>query len=100
MVSMGSKRLGWLMAVLVWSANDRAEAALTTNKWRQAGGGKWETASNWTVGTPTLTDAIDILNTGLVNTITVDLTTVLSNGVNGCMTVSNLVVAVLPFATN
>src|SRR5438093_13247697 len=62
--------------------------------------GKWENGSQWSMGTPpSLADSSDVIsNTGTCN---IDATTVLSNALNGCLTISNLLVgAPLPVNTN
>jgi hypothetical protein len=72
-----------------------AHATLTTNNWN-TGTGNWEIGANWLQGVPSTANAANaIVNTSPLGggVITVDATTVLSNGVNGCMTISNLTVS-------
>lgn len=72
-----------------------ADATLTTNSWT-ASGNKWELGVNWSAGVPSLANAIDLVTGGAIpagpRTITIDATTVASNAINGCMTVSNVTV--------
>ncbi len=64
-----------------------------TNSWLN-GSGKWETGSNWlTTFAPSTNDSADLITNAANKTVTVDATTVLSNAVNGCMTISNLIVS-------
>lgn len=67
-------------------------AALTTNSWA-VNSGKWEIGDNWDHGVPTLPDSLNFIGKiapALGRTITIDSTTVASNGINGCMVISNL----------
>jgi hypothetical protein len=70
-----------------------ADAALTTNSW-QVNSGKWEIGVNWNHGVPAPSNSIDFLDetipSGTTRTITIDQTTVLSNALNNCLTISNL----------
>jgi T5SS/PEP-CTERM-associated repeat protein/uncharacterized repeat protein (TIGR03803 family) len=64
-----------------------------TNKW-SAGSGKWESTANWSrYRAPSVFDPSDLVTNANTKTVTVDATTALSNAMNGCMTVNNLVVS-------
>ena len=83
----------WLLVVVAALAIPSARGALTTNGWTNSNGDKWETATNWSSGTPSLANAdLGITNgfTPLVlsKTITIDATTASSSP--GSMTISNL----------
>src|ERR1044071_5240117 len=80
----------WLIATLFLGVC--SEAALTTNSWFLFSG-KWEDGSKWSAGVPSLANAVNTITNDLSSiNVTVDGTTVLSNNLNNCMTVSNLVV--------
>src|ERR1041385_6311002 len=80
----------WLIGLLL--LGNRTEAALTTNSWFLFGG-KWEDGSKWAAGVPSANNAVNTITNDLSSiTVTVDGTTVLSNNLNNCLTVSNLVV--------
>jgi hypothetical protein len=80
----------WVLGVLL-VCGGTADAALTSNRW-QVGDGKWEDAANWTQGTPSPTQAINIIASIFPSITTVDTTTVTQHVGNLCMTISNLVV--------
>jgi hypothetical protein len=83
-----------IAVLLVTAFSPAARAALTTNSWTD-GSSKWETGGNWSLGVPPSTNgqsAIVITNAG-GNVVTVDAATVLSNAINGCLTISNLTVS-------
>jgi T5SS/PEP-CTERM-associated repeat protein len=63
------------------------------NSWTNANAGKWEIRSNWSLGVPPTNAQSVFITNAFSKTVTVDATTVLSNALNGCMTVSNLTVA-------
>jgi hypothetical protein len=83
-----------LLACIGLSVSSTARAALTTNLWIDtSGGGQWEIGSNWNHGVPSTSgqSAVWIDGGGFIfKVIIVDATTVLSNAINQCMTVSNL----------
>jgi T5SS/PEP-CTERM-associated repeat protein len=70
---------------------DDVEAALTSNRW-QVGNGKWEDGANWTAGVPSSDDAVNIIASIFPSITTIDTATVTQHVINGCMTISNLVV--------
>src|SRR5882724_10884481 len=87
---MKTKTLGlWLIGLLL--LGNRTEAALTSNRW-QVGDGKWETGTNWTQGVPAPDDAVNVIGSIFTSITTVDTATVTQHVINGCMTISNLVV--------
>src|SRR5207245_2792169 len=64
-----------------------------TNVWID-GNSKWETSGNWLLGhAPSLVESADLITKAGNNTVTIDATTVLSNAINGCMTISNLLLS-------
>jgi hypothetical protein len=80
-----------------------ANAVVTTNRWADASGGehKWETASEWSLGVPpsqaqnyTVIDE-KLAGSGKRN-IVIDSDTVLSNAINGCLTINNLALSLAP----
>lgn len=88
----------WFIGVLVAGShvvtNGTAEAALTTNNWND-GNSKWELGANWSAGVPSLANAINFVTGGIPfgsRVITIDVATISSNVINGCLTISNLVV--------
>ncbi|MGD0060432.1 MAG: LamG-like jellyroll fold domain-containing protein [Verrucomicrobiia bacterium] len=63
------------------------------NSWID-GTGKWETSGNWSTGvTPSDADPADLITNAATKTVTIDATTVLSNNVNGCLTINYLSVS-------
>jgi hypothetical protein len=70
-----------------------AASAQTTNSWTPGADGKWEIGDNWSTGTPTNSNGANLITNATTKAVTVDATTVASNGLNGCMTISNLVVS-------
>ncbi|HUI05393.1 MAG TPA: thrombospondin type 3 repeat-containing protein, partial [Verrucomicrobiae bacterium] len=70
------------------------------NSWKSLGSDKWEAGSNWVLGVaPASSQAVYITNAAS-KTVTVDGTTVLSNALNGCLSVSNLSVTAPLGSTN
>jgi hypothetical protein len=69
-----------------------ARAALTTNSWAD-GSSKWETPGNWSAGVPSITNAANLITNASTKIVTVDAATVASNGLNNCMTISNLLIS-------
>ena len=67
-----------------------------TNNWVAATSGKWETAANWSGGTPSSADIVDLITNINTKTVTIDATTVLSNSLNQCLTINNLVLSGAP----
>jgi len=83
----------WLLVAVAALTVPSARGALTTNVWKNITGGKWETSSNWSNGTPSIANA----DVGITNAfgplifskaITIDATT--ASGSPGSMTISNL----------
>src|SRR5882724_12032505 len=67
-------------------------AQAQTNSWTD-GTGKWENGANWSAGAPSSSHAAILITNSTTKVVTIDATTALSNVVNGCMTISNLVVS-------
>jgi len=75
-------------------------SAQTTNVWANPSRGtqfKWETASEWSLAVPpSQAQALVMITNNFAGggiqarTVSIDATTVLSNAINGCMTISNL----------
>ncbi len=61
-----------------------------TNSWIFSTSGKWETASNWSLGAPGLTDYFDTITNAGIKTITIDATTITS--FTNTLTVTNLTI--------
>ena len=81
----------WMVLIVAWPAITYAAA----DSWNTPGGGKWEIASNWSSNTPSLVHLGIFITNSLTTppffkTVTIDSATVASNGVNGCMTISNV----------
>src|ERR1041384_647169 len=74
---------------------DEVEAALTTNSWLLFSG-KWEDGAHWSAGVPASSNAVNVISNGLSGTATIDTATVTQHVINGCMTISNLVVGGSP----
>jgi T5SS/PEP-CTERM-associated repeat protein len=86
-----------LTSSLILSAGT-ARAALTTNSWTLAGGGKWESVANWSSGSaPSLSDAADYITNAAPKTVTIDATT---TNTPTTMMVSNLYIAGTASSTN
>ena len=68
-------------------------AFAVTNSWN-TGSGKWEIASNWTMGLPSQANSTLIGVTPAVGpaTITIDSTTLLSNAINSSLTIFDLTI--------
>ncbi len=74
--------------------------AQTNNSWID-GSGKWETGANWSFGVPpSASDGVDFIANAATKTVTIDATTVLSNSLNGCMSINNLYIAGTATSTN
>ena len=97
---MKRKLFTWFLILIGSAFVSTAKAQTTTNSWSQgpAGSFKWETASDWSLHVPPSTAQSCIMITNFVSgsggsqirRVTIDATTVLSNAINGCMTISNL----------
>lgn len=84
--------VGLLFASGIILINGTAEAVLTTNSWFLFSG-KWEDGTKWSAGIPSSDDAVNTITNDLsAITVTIDTATVTQHVINGCMTVSNLVV--------
>jgi uncharacterized repeat protein (TIGR03803 family) len=71
------------------------------NSWINSGGGKWETGANWSLGAASSSgDAAEFVTNAATKTVTIDATTVFSNAINGCLTISNLYIAGTANSTN
>jgi len=82
--------VGMILIVLLGVHPDtRAES---TNSWIALGGGKWETNSNWSLGTPSINNGIVVVSSppSLASTIIIDGLT--AGSFPGSMTISNLLV--------
>ena len=95
----GTNRI-WILNASEWLAAPFAALSNSTNSWTNAASGKWEIGTNWSIGTPALANAVDLITNAATKTVTVDSTTVLSNAINGCMTISNLTIAAPSGSTN
>ena len=74
---------------------------VTTNSWSSPTNGKWETATNWSSNNaPTVGDTVDLITNANTKTVTIDATTVLSNAINACLTINNLMVSAPLGSTN
>jgi hypothetical protein len=82
----------WLISLLL--VGNCVNAALTTNRWL-ASDGKWEDGLNWGAGVPSADDAVNIIANSFVansGVAMIDTATVTQHVINGCMTISNLIV--------
>ena len=89
-----------LVCGLVLSGHFAGDAAAVTNNWKLAANGKWELGANWSAGVPSSLNDVNVISNGTTKTITMDAVTVLSNSINGCLTISNLVVTAPAGAVN
>jgi len=64
-----------------------------TNSWALASSGKWETGANWSAGTPSSADPVDLITNATTKTVTIDPTTTLSNSLNQCLSINNLTIS-------
>ena len=72
----------------------------STNSWID-GSDKWETGIDWlTTLAPSTIDSADLITNAGNKTVTINATTVLSNALNGCLTISNLLVSAPLNTTN
>ena len=83
--------IGGLLACGIVLTGQTAQAVLTTNSWLLFSG-KWENGANWSAGVPASSNAVNVISNGLSGTATIDTATVTQHVINGCMTISNLVV--------
>jgi hypothetical protein len=63
-------------------------SAQTTNRWTLGGDGKWETAGNWSAGTPTNSNAANLITNATTKSVTIDAGTPAAN-----LTISNLFIS-------
>jgi T5SS/PEP-CTERM-associated repeat protein len=76
-------------------------AQAQTNSWTNPNNGKWENSANWSSGfAPSISDVADLITNSGGEIVTIDATTVLSNTLDGCLTISNLTVSAPDAATN
>jgi len=87
----------WIMNSSEWLAAPFAPVANSTNSWTSATSGKWEVGANWSVGTPSLTDAANLISNVTTKTITIDVVT---TNTASSLTISNLTVAGPPGTIN
>jgi hypothetical protein len=100
-------RVGFIGVLLIGTlvlTSERAEALPATNSWAILSSGKWERAADWSLGVTPNGNQFVVMTNGFTSpqtakTNTVDATTVLSNAVNSCMTLSNLILSA-PLANN
>ena len=63
------------------------------NAWINTASGKWETGPDWSLARgPSIGDAADLITNAATKTVAIDATTVLSNSINGCLTINSLAV--------
>lgn len=75
------------LSLALFAATTRA----ATNSWID-GNGKWETATNWSLGTaPSSSDAADLITNAGNNVVTIDLTTTTNAG-GASMTINNVTI--------
>ena len=86
---MGGVQHIWIMNGSEWLAAAVAPVANPTNSWTNSVSGKWETAGNWSAGTPALTNAANLITNATTKTITIDAVT--TNTLSS-LTISNLIV--------
>src|SRR5438552_14588583 len=84
---METKRIWWLGLVLAVARINDASAALTTNSWTNSASSFWQTASNWTAGVPTNSNAAVLITNVSTKTVTINSGTPVAN-----LTISNLTV--------
>jgi len=89
-----------LVCGLVWPSVFAGDAAAITNSWTLGASSKWEFGANWSAGVPSSLNDANVISNGTTKTITIDAVTVLSNSINGCLTISNLVVSAPAGAVN
>jgi hypothetical protein len=65
-------------------------AEAQVNSWTNTAGGRWEIRANWSAGVLPTNNASVFITNATTKTVTIDATTVLSNALNNCMTISNL----------
>ena len=68
-------------------------AAAQSNNWATAASGKWEIGGNWSVGTPSSSDTADLITNATSKTVTIDPATTLSNSLNQCLSIANLIIS-------
>lgn len=68
-------------------------APAASNNWATASSGKWENGGNWSAGAPSSSDTIDLITNATSKTVTIDPTTTLSNSLNQCLSINNLVIS-------
>src|ERR1043166_8627074 len=88
-----SYRVGLLGVVLLLATALPERAHGQANRWINTADDEWEIGANWSAGVPNGTQSIFITNGVNSKTITVNNATVLSNALNSCMTVSNLIIS-------
>jgi uncharacterized repeat protein (TIGR01451 family) len=64
-----------------------------TNSWTNSASGKWEIGANWSAGTPSSSDIADLITNANTKTVTIDPTTTLSNSLNQCLSINNLIIS-------
>src|SRR5438477_11675596 len=84
---METKRIWWLGLVLAVAQINAASAALTTNSWTNSASSFWQTASNWSAGIPTNSNAAVLITNASTKTVTINSGTPVAN-----LTISNLTV--------
>jgi fibronectin-binding autotransporter adhesin len=77
-------RVIWLALVLPLAQT----VAQTTNSWTNAVSGKWETAANWSLGAPSISQAALLVTNAGNKNVTMDATT--AGSFPGTLTISNL----------
>jgi hypothetical protein len=87
---MGGIQHIWIMNSSEWLAAPFAPVASPTNSWTNAASGKWETGANWLNGTPSSTDAADLITNATTKTVMIDAVT---TNTAASLTISNLTVS-------
>jgi T5SS/PEP-CTERM-associated repeat protein len=87
------RRYARLIAAIALTHTLAATAHAQSNSWTD-GSDKWENGADWSLGSaPSTSDPSDLITNVNSKIVTIDATTVLSNAINGCMTISNLTVS-------
>jgi hypothetical protein len=79
-----------------WYIDDFTVTGTTTfqtNSWTSSSSSKWELGSNWLGGTPSASDVVDLITNANTKTVTIDPTTTLSNSLNQCLSINNLIIS-------
>jgi hypothetical protein len=92
-ISNRDRNTFWLIGLLLIGCHVLTANAAPTNNWQAIGGiGKWEYFVNWSQGVPSLSHGLHRVAPvgGNPADVFINAETVASNGINGCLTISNL----------